>query len=348
MDRPSCSGCSQREREIDELKKRVAELEKRLDDKERAGKRQAAPFSKGEPTPTPKKPGRKAGTKHGQHGHRPPPPPETIDETLEAPLPDACPHCGGDIAEDDDVDEQFQIDIPTKPVRRKFRIHKGCCKNCRRRVRGRHPLQTSDAVGAAQSQVGPNAQASIVYLNKRSGMSYGKIVDHLKEANGIDIKPSTATRIVLRTADKLQPVYQEIKESIKNSPFITPDETGWRKGGRLVWLHAWVGDQATCYVIDPRRSADALEKVVNGAFETEPFSRVEGEPSGVARRGGPGVERWTSGRVMMLRRCRGRGACGRICLSTSQSSHRPPPDPKEPSPAARRRGKSPRTRSRCW
>src|ERR1019366_1547016 len=122
--------------------------------------------------------------------------------------------------------------------------------------------QTSDAVGAAQSQVGPNAQASIVYLNKRSGMSYGKIVDHLKEANGIDIKPSTATRIVLRTADKLQPVYQEIKESIKNSPFITPDETGWRKGGRLVWLHAWVGDQATCYVIDPRRSADALEKVI--------------------------------------------------------------------------------------
>ena len=28
---------------------------------------------------------------------------------------------------------------------------------------------------------------------------------------------------------------------------------------------------------------------VNRAFETEPFSRVEGGPSGVARRGGPGV-----------------------------------------------------------
>src|ERR1019366_1876121 len=97
MDRPSCSGCSQREHAIDELKKRVAELEKRLDDKERAGKRQAAPFSKGEPTPTPKKPGRKAGAKHGQHGHRPPPPPETIDETLEARPPDACPHCGGEL-----------------------------------------------------------------------------------------------------------------------------------------------------------------------------------------------------------------------------------------------------------
>ncbi len=259
---PSCPGCSQRERRIAELEKRLADLEKQLADKERAGKRQAAPFSKGPAKEQPKKPGRKAGSKHGEHGHRPPPSDDAITVTLEARLPDACPHCGGELQEDDDIDEQFQTDIPTEPVRRKFRIHKGCCKGCGRRVRGRHPLQTSDATGAAASQIGPNAQASIVYLNKRCGMSYGKIADHFKETNGIDLQPSTATRIVLRAADKLQPVYAEIKESIKNSEVITPDETGWRNGGRLVWLHAWVGEQATCYVIDPHRSADALEKVI--------------------------------------------------------------------------------------
>jgi transposase len=257
-----CPGCSERDRAIDDLKKRVAELEKRLDESARVGKRQAAPFSKGEPQEQPKRPGRKAGAKHGTHGHRPPPPADQIDEVLDAPLPDACPHCGGEIAEDDVVDEQFQADIPVTPVRRKFRIHKGCCKRCHRRVRGRHPLQTSDATGAAASQIGPNAQAGIVYLNKRSGMSYGKIADYFKEASGLELKPSTCTRIVLRAADKLQPVYEEIKDSIKTSNVITPDETGWRLGGRPVWLHAWVGDQATCYAIDPHRSADALEKVI--------------------------------------------------------------------------------------
>lgn len=257
----SCPGCLERDRIIADLLKRVAELERRLDEKDRASKRQAAPFSKGEPKKQPKKTGRKAGEEHGPHEHRTPPAAETIDETHEATLPDACPHCGGDIQEDDSVDEQFQADIP-KPVHRKFRIHKGCCKSCGRRVRGRHPLQTSDAVGAAQSQIGPNAQAGIVYLNKRAGMSYGKIADYLWEVNGIKLRPSTATRIVLRVAGKLQPTYQEIKDSLKESEVIVPDETGWRKGGKPVWLHGWVGDKATCYVIDPSRSADALEKII--------------------------------------------------------------------------------------
>jgi transposase len=262
MDVPSCPECAQRDRLIEELQRRNAELEKRLDDKERASKRQAAPFAKGEPSATPKKPGRKPGNSHGRHAHRPPPPPETINEILDAPLPEACPHCGGAIAADNDVDQQFQTEIPTQPVRRQFRIHKGTCQGCGRRLRGHHPLQTSDATGAAQSQLGPAAQASIVYLNKRCGLSYGKIADFFQEANGIKLQPSTATRIVLRAADKLQPTYTEIQESIQTSNIITPDETGWRLGGRPVWLHAWVGDQATCYAIDPQRSADALEKVI--------------------------------------------------------------------------------------
>jgi len=267
MDRSaSCPGCAQFQFENDRLKERVAELEKRLDETSRAGKRQAGAFSKGEPKAEPKKPGRKAGDQHGTHAHRPPPEPETIDETLEAPLPEDCPHCGGHVREDDDIDEQFQTDLPDKPVRRKFRIHKGTCEKCRRRVRGRHPLQTSDAVGAAASQIGPNAQAAIVILNKKSGMSYGKIADFLGEAAGVDVTPSACTRTVLRVADKLEPVYQEIKLSVKQSEIITPDETGWRLGGRPVWLHVAVGDEATCYFIDRKRSADALEKIIGLDF----------------------------------------------------------------------------------
>jgi hypothetical protein len=49
---------------------RIGELERALEDSRRGGKRQAAPFSKGEPTASPKTPGRKSGADHGRHGHR--------------------------------------------------------------------------------------------------------------------------------------------------------------------------------------------------------------------------------------------------------------------------------------
>jgi transposase len=70
-------------------------------------------------------------------------------------------------------------------------------------------------------------------------------------------------QVVVRAGRRLQDTYQEIQEHLKQSAVITPDETGWRIGGRLVWLHAWVGDDGvTCYHIDPRRGSDALQRVL--------------------------------------------------------------------------------------
>ena len=88
----------QQQRQIEALQAEVARLTAALEEAVRAGKRQAAPFRKGPPKPDPKTPGRKPGDAHGQHGHRLPPPPDQIQETHEATLPDACPHCGGRVA----------------------------------------------------------------------------------------------------------------------------------------------------------------------------------------------------------------------------------------------------------
>jgi transposase len=270
MAAPICPGCTQRDRRIAELEKSNASLQAerdrlqaQLEQSQRAGKRQSAPFAKGEPKKNPRSTARPSGANYGKHGHRLPPPDEQIDETLEALLPDCCPHCGGDLVEEDEVDLQFQEEIPIKPLRRKIRIHKGSCRRCGRRVRGRHRLQTSDAVGAAASQVGPDAQATIAYLNKHSGLSYGKIADLLERTYGIHLTRSACAQAVLRAGRRLQPAYEEIKQHIRNAEHLTPDETGWRLGGRPVWLHAWVADDgATCFAIDRRRSAAVLEQTI--------------------------------------------------------------------------------------
>ena len=53
---------------IERLEAKLAELEKRLEAAVRAGKRQAAPFSRGQKSSSPKKPGRKKGHKGSKRG----------------------------------------------------------------------------------------------------------------------------------------------------------------------------------------------------------------------------------------------------------------------------------------
>lgn len=248
-------------RENERLQRELDEARTDLDRARRQSKRQAAPFSKGPPKPTPKRPGRKSGTAHGRHGHRLPPDPAAIDEVLEAPLPEACPTCGGSVLETG-VTTQYQTEIPRRPILRQFNVHVGSCSGCARRVQGRHPLQTSDALGAAAAQIGPDAQAAVVLLNKTFGLSHIKISAVFHALFGIGLTRGASVQIVLRAAGRLEPAHQEVRREIRSAPRITPDETGWRVAGRPAWLHAWVTGRATGYAIDPRRKADALERII--------------------------------------------------------------------------------------
>jgi transposase len=123
-------------------------------------------------------------------------------------------------------------------------------------------LQTSDALGAAASQLGPDAQAAMTVLNKQGGLSHGKVAACFDALYGIDVTRGASAQVNLRAADRLQPAYAEIQQDIRQSEQVSVDETGWRIGGWPAWLHAWVGERSTCYAIDPQRSADALERVL--------------------------------------------------------------------------------------
>jgi hypothetical protein len=67
---------------------------------------------------------------------------------------------------------------------------------------------------------------------------------------------------VLRAASRCEPVYEGIRQSVAQSEWVVPDETGWRVGGCAAWLHALVGPAATAYVIDPTRSGAVAEGIL--------------------------------------------------------------------------------------
>src|SRR3954463_13284765 len=120
---PECPGCR-------ELRQEVAGLRRIIEELRRAGKRQAGPFSKGPPKPKPKRPGRKPGEDYGEHFSRSEP--QQIDETYQAELPATCPHCGEAHIIQTHTAEQFQTEVECQVVQRKFVVHLGRCRSCRR------------------------------------------------------------------------------------------------------------------------------------------------------------------------------------------------------------------------
>ena len=103
----------------------------------------------------------------------------------------------------------------------------------------------------------------LALLNKQLGLSHGKSVKLLGMLfEGLSIARATSARSVARTATRCQAAYQQIRQAVRGASEVAPDETGWRVEGRSAWLHAFVSQRATCYVIDPTRSHQPAERLL--------------------------------------------------------------------------------------
>ena len=259
QEQQDCPGCRRLQAQVDALQAELNRLRQLIETKEREGKRQGAPFRKPGKTDPPKRPGRKSGDEHGPHVNRSVP--EQIDEQYEVELPGCCPHCQGQHLKETHTEKQYQVEIVRTSVTREFEIHVGRCGDCGKSVRSRHPLQTSDATGAAGVQLGPEAHAAITLLNKHAGLPFGKIQTFFQDFFQLKIARSTACRSMLRTARRCLPAYEQIRADIRGSPWVVPDETGWRLGGKNAWLHVFVGLHSTCYDIG-NRSVEVAQKLL--------------------------------------------------------------------------------------
>jgi transposase len=190
----------------------------------RAGKRQAAPFSSG----------RKPGESYGQKAHRQIP--DHVDEEIDVALPDGCPCCGGEL-DLERVADQYQEDIvvPVRAHVRRFRVGVGRCRRCGRRAQGRHPLQTSDALGAAGAQVGPHAVALAAQLNKELGLPVSKAVRVLAEVCALSVTAGGLYQALGRLASIAAATYLVVsREQLSDPRFERTHRvvTGpWRIGG---------------------------------------------------------------------------------------------------------------------
>src|SRR6516164_9474674 len=148
------------------LRQENEKLKQQLEEAQRANKRQAAPFSRGTRKANPQTPGRKSGAAYGQRHSKAIP--LKVDEVIAVPPPAQC-ECGGAL-QVERIESQYQQEIVRQTFWRRFDIAICRCQKCHKRVQGRDPRQTSDALAAAAVQLGPDALALAVQMNKGLGI----------------------------------------------------------------------------------------------------------------------------------------------------------------------------------
>jgi len=237
------------------LREEIERLQKELEGAQRAARRQAAPFSRGQPKTHPKSPGRKPGAGYGRHHRRPVP--ERVDEEIPVPVPARCPACAGPLTVER-IEPQYQEEIVRRTWVRRFDIPICRCRQCGKRVQGRHPLQTSDAIGAAAVQVGPEALTLGVLMNKLQGLPHADAAAILQQGFGLSMSRSGICRAIQRTARKAEATWHALREAARHSALVHMDETGWKVEAQLRWLWAVVTDQITfCEILPGRGFAQA-------------------------------------------------------------------------------------------
>jgi hypothetical protein len=164
--------------------------------------------------------------------------------------------------------EQFVSDIPKiQPVITRYVTYSGYCGDCHKRVRSRHPEQTSQATGAAGVMVGPRAKALAADLKHRLGGSYGKVSETLNVAFGLQVSRSGWCQADQRLAETARPVYQELIEVVRRSSVVHADETGWRIGTLSAWLWVFTNQEVTVYAIRDNRSSDVVVEILGKEFK---------------------------------------------------------------------------------
>jgi transposase len=262
---------------IEQLHQRIATLEDRLrlleaenrqlrdqlEDAQRQAARQAAPFRRAEPKKVPegqkKRPGRKPG-----HPGACRTVPTAVDEHCEVPLT-GCPGCGGPLGHVEAL-EQFLEEIPVvRPRVTRLVTYKGHCPHCGE-VRSRHPMQMSEAQGAAKVQLGPRALALAAAVNKQHGVTMRTTCRLLQEFAGLRLTPGGLAQALQRVACKVRGPWEALVEDLRASPAVFADETSWYVGGVGHWLWTFTTDTTTVYRVEPSRAGDVVIQTLGSGF----------------------------------------------------------------------------------
>ncbi len=185
--------------------------------------------------------------------------PEEISAFIDI-YPDRCDQCGGQVNRHPNTFDQHVIeDIE---IRRKvtcYRFHSGYCPQCKKVV---YPPKEGVP---ANDRIGTEARAVGGYL-RHLGLPYRKTASIFKGAFGLNLTHPSFMAFNTEQAQNGASIYEGIKQSIRHSPCVNADETGWRVNGDNYWLWVFTNKDAAFYQINKSRGGKVVRDVLGDKY----------------------------------------------------------------------------------
>ena len=187
--------------------------------------------------------------------------PEEISELVDV-YPEKCDQCGGQVnGYPNTYDEHVIEDIEIKKRVTCYRFHYGYCKRCQKTVRAK-----ANGLGNPNDRIGVQARGVGGYL-RYLGLTYGKAARLFKDIFGLDLTRPSFMAFNTEQAQNGAPLYEMIKQSIRHSPCVNADETGWRVNGQNHWLWVFTNKDTALYLIDKSRGSKVGNNILGEKYE---------------------------------------------------------------------------------
>lgn len=257
-----CPRCAALEREVAELRERLAKLEKNSSN---SSKPPSSDIVKPEVAAGKKRRSRrKRGAQPGHPKHeRRAFSPDEIDRIKDYPL-DCCPDCHGPLELLDEPARVLQqIEIVTRPTKVTEHRSRTCrCLRCRKQFVRPIPRAVRKA-----GLVGPRLTALIGYLKGACHCSFSTIRKFLQDVVGVSICRGQLRKVCGKVARSLDQPYQDLLAALPEQERLNVDETGHKENGRGLWTWCFRAPLFTLFKIDPSRGSDVLLDVLGTEFD---------------------------------------------------------------------------------
>jgi transposase len=171
----------------------------------------------------------------------------------------SCACCQHDLSQEPclQIERRQVLDIPPKRVLViEHQAEQKYCPHCQQVTRAAFPEGISAPV-----QYGPAFAALGVYLVQQQLLPYERACETIQDLLGPAMTVGTLQALVLRCAQELLPMEEQIKQALQHSSVMHQDETSLKVMGKRYWMHASCTEQLTHYAIHPKRGAEALDEI---------------------------------------------------------------------------------------